>query len=197
MKKINKGIIFIFILSIIIISYSSFKICKNYYNVKKNIDTFNNIVERNNEDEKKEKTIDIKNDKPKEKEKNIIGKITILQKQIPIIEGTSSLDLENGAAHLKDSVLPGEYGNCAIFGHRDTVFKVLQNLNPGDKIYIETLEKKKFTYEVQNIYIIDPKKEDVVKQYSGEVLTLVTCYPFSYFGDAPKRFVVESNLIKK
>jgi Sortase domain len=52
--------------------------------------------------------------------------------------------------------------------------------------------KRPPTYRVSRIEIADPTDVSVLKSHGQNELTLVTCYPFSYLGRAPKRFIVHS-----
>jgi len=45
---------------------------------------------------------------------------------------------------------------------------------------------------VTSTEIVRPKDAGVLDSSTGEELTLVTCYPFSYIGPAPLRFIVHA-----
>jgi sortase A len=49
-----------------------------------------------------------------------------------------------------------------------------------------------FAYHVTKTLIVMPDDLSVLAPTSEPTLTLVTCYPFSYVGHAPKRFIVEA-----
>ena len=38
----------------------------------------------------------------------------------------------------------------------------------------------------------NPGDLSILQPHDGTALTLITCYPFSYLGDAPQRFVVQA-----
>jgi hypothetical protein len=44
------------------------------------------------------------------------------------------------------------------------------------------------------IEIVDPENVSVLHPRRAASLTLVTCYPFYFVGDAPQRFIVHANL---
>ena len=48
-----------------------------------------------------------------------------------------------------------------------------------------------FRYRVTRMRIVDPGDLSVLEPVDA-ALTLITCYPFSYVGDAPQRFVVQA-----
>jgi sortase A len=43
---------------------------------------------------------------------------------------------------------------------------------------------------------VGPDEVQVLNASSSPQLTLVTCYPFTYIGSAPDRFIVKANQIK-
>ena len=56
------------------------------------------------------------------------------------------------------------------------------------------MTKEKATYIVDETEIVSPADVHVLQPRSTPSLTLVTCYPFYFVGDAPKRFVVHASL---
>lgn len=114
-----------------------------------------------------------------------------LDEEFPIIEGTDEDDLKKGVGHYDDSGFPGENKQILLSGHRDTVFENFDELEGGDEFHIK-MENGTFAYIIDDseteivskddTSVIDPDRED-------EVLTVSTCYPFVYVGDAPERYV--------
>ena len=51
-----------------------------------------------------------------------------------------------------------------------------------------------YTYRVERTAIVKPTDVGVLDPTDHGTLTLVTCYPFSYVGSAPQRFVVRARL---
>jgi sortase A len=43
--------------------------------------------------------------------------------------------------------------------------------------------------------VVSPDNVEVLKGGGGEVLTLVTCYPFYFVGSAPGRFIVSAERV--
>jgi len=111
---------------------------------------------------------------------------------VMIREGTDEDTLRKAAGHLRSSVEPGEHGNFVVLGHRDTFFRPLRNIEKGDLIRVRTRQGK-FTYVVESFEVIEP---DAVRIDNGSeaVSTLITCFPFTYIGPAPHRFVVHARL---
>jgi sortase A len=81
-----------------------------------------------------------------------------------------------------------------IAAHRDTVFRRLRNIVLRDHINLIT-PAGLYEYEVSSTEIVAPQDVAVLDSSSRSELTLVTCYPFSYLGPAPMRFIVHARRI--
>jgi sortase A len=112
-----------------------------------------------------------------------------------IQEGTAPLTLQRGVGHITGTAPVGHSGNVGLAAHRDTFFRKLRDIHQGDEITLTTLSGT-FLYKVDLISIVEPQASDVLRSSGDNVLTLVTCYPFSYIGPAPKRFIVRATQIK-
>ena len=53
------------------------------------------------------------------------------------------------------------------------------------------------TYTVGQLEIVDPEDVAVLQPRPVPSLTLVTCYPFYFVGEAPRRFIVHAALSKQ
>ncbi|WP_349772340.1 class D sortase [Lederbergia citrisecunda] len=115
---------------------------------------------------------------------------------LPIFQGADEDELEKGVGHFTGSVLPGEKDNSVLSGHRDTVFRKLGKVGKGD-LLIVTTSAGEFTYEVRKVRIVDADDRTVIVPKPRATLTVTTCYPFYYIGDAPQRYVLIAELIKK
>ena len=124
-----------------------------------------------------------------------VRRIPSLNQILPIIQGTGEKELKKGVGHFSQSVLPGEKDNCVFSGHRDTVFRQIGNLKIGDKLIVQT-SAGVFTYKVNGTRIVHENDKTVIVPTPNAVLTLTTCYPFNFIGNAPDRYIVSSVLIK-
>ena len=111
-----------------------------------------------------------------------------------IVEGDGDNQLELAAGHVPGTPLPGEPGNSAIAGHRDTMFRALRLIRKDDEIAIVT-HRGEFTYLVTSTQIVQPGTIQVLRPTKSDVLTLVTCYPFYFIGAAPQRFIVRAKRV--
>lgn len=126
-------------------------------------------------------------------EGDVIGEIQVprLGLNVIVVQGVSPANLRRAVVHLSESALPGEWGNVALAGHRDTFFRPLSDIRLGDGIRFKTSEGS-FDYVVESIEVVAPTDIRVLEPWSGHDLTLLTCFPFHYVGPAPKRFVVRA-----
>ena len=111
-----------------------------------------------------------------------------------ILEGTDDRTLRRAVGHIPDTLLPGQLGNVAIAGHRDTFFRPLRNIRKDDEITLATLSGS-YRYHVDSTRVVEPEDIQVLEASKDAMLTLVTCYPFNLVGPAPKRFIVRARRV--
>jgi LPXTG-site transpeptidase (sortase) family protein len=108
-----------------------------------------------------------------------------------VIEGVSDADLAVASGHIPGTSLPGESGNVAVAGHRDTSFRALRFIRKDDSITLITM-RGEYSYRVVSTEVVQPNDVQVLYPTRDDILTLVTCYPFRFFGHAPQRFIVRA-----
>lgn len=119
-----------------------------------------------------------------------------LRIQVPVFNGTDDLTLNRGVGRIAGTALPGGDGNVGIAGHRDGFFRGLKDVAVGDEVDLVTTTERT-TYLVDQIEIVTPSDIHVLEPRSTPSLTLVTCYPFYFVGDAPKRFIVHASIASR
>jgi sortase A len=132
------------------------------------------------------------------REGDVIGEIQVprLGLDAMVVQGDSASNLQRAVAHISNSALPGEWGNVALAGHRDTFFRPLRDIRAGDEIRFKTAVGA-FEYRVRSVEIVGPRDTKVLQPFSGRDLTLITCFPFSFVGRAPGRFVVRATEVAR
>jgi sortase A len=122
-----------------------------------------------------------------------IGRIDIPRLGISAVvrHGEDDKTLKVAVGHLPGTPRPGKPGNSVLAAHRDTFFRPLENVRQGDQI-VMTVPQGKYFFSVTKTHVVDPKDVWVMNPTEASVLTLVTCYPFSYVGNAPRRFIVHA-----
>ncbi|MFW0109072.1 class E sortase [Rothia sp. P7181] len=120
--------------------------------------------------------------------------------QRPIAEGTGTDVLDTlGLGHYENTAMPGEIGNFALAGHRQTngaVLDYIDQLRIGDKIYVQTINGY-YTYTIyetsivypEDIYVIAPNPQHPDNEPTERIMTLTTCHP--RFGDT-QRYIVHA-----
>jgi len=126
-------------------------------------------------------------------EHSVIGRLEIprLNVSVMVMEGDDDATLARAVGHVSGTALPWESGNAVMAGHRDTFFRPLKDLRSGDAIRMTTT-RGTFDYHVVRTEIVKPDDVSSLAPTSVRTLTLVTCYPFTYVGPAPERFVIHA-----
>jgi len=102
-----------------------------------------------------------------------------------------------GPGHLSRSAAPGSAGNVALAGHRDTHFRFLRDLRPGDEILLEAAAGPARRYRVTETAVVDFHDRRPLAASLEPVLTLITCYPFdAIVPGGPLRYVVRAAALK-
>jgi sortase A len=114
-----------------------------------------------------------------------IGKLHV---EVPVFDGTDDLTLNRGVGRIIGTAKPGERGNIGIAGHRDGFFRGLKDIRSGDEVDL-VMPMKTWRYVVDHVQIVSPEDVSVLANRGVPVLTLVTCYPFYFIGDAPQRCI--------
>src|SRR5262249_2881270 len=120
-------------------------------------------------------------------------KIPKLRIVAPIMEGIGDLALNVGVGRIPGTARPGEPGNLGLAGHRDGFFRGLKDIAKGDTIEVVT-KGKTDVYAVDSVTIVKPADVNVLRASATPSVTLVTCYPFYFVGNAPQRYIVHATL---
>lgn len=122
-----------------------------------------------------------------------IGVLSIpaIDLRVPIFDGTSEVALNRGAGRIEGTADIDAVGNLGLAGHRDGFFRGLKDIERADVIDIQTRGGTRH-YRVTDTFIVDPTDVHVLDATDHATLTLVTCYPFYFVGEAPKRYIVKA-----
>ena len=106
----------------------------------------------------------------------------------PVTSGVGTAVLDSlGLGHYPSTAMPGEVGNFALAGHRQThgqVLDAIHTLVPGDKVYVQTKDGY-YSYVYRNNQIVLPDRVDVIAPVPTQpaaipterFLTLTSCNP--------------------
>lgn len=108
-----------------------------------------------------------------------------------VLDRASGEAMAWGVGHVVGTAPLGHPGFSAVAGHRDTHFSLLQYLEPGDVVELETLEGASVRYEVFFHEVVDETVYRFPVVFDGpDVLALATCWPFGALTPGPERYVV-------
>jgi sortase A len=127
----------------------------------------------------------------------IIGRVDIprLRLSAAVAEGDDEQTLGKAVGHLPDTPLPWHRrGNVALAAHRDGLFRPLEKIRLDDDVRVVTA-RGEFHYRVTKTHIVDPDDVWVIAPTDTATITLITCYPFSFVGNAPRRFIVQAEMV--
>ena len=110
-----------------------------------------------------------------------------------VLAGTSGRTMAFGPGHMDGTALPGAPGHSILSGHRDTHFRFLKDLEPGDVLRVQGTDGAWRAYRVSGTEIIDARRARLLPGDATPRLTLVTCYPFDAIAPGgPLRYVVSA-----
>lgn len=128
---------------------------------------------------------------------DVLGELEIprLHLSVMVFEGDDAGILKIGAGHIPGTSLSPGKGNVGIAAHRDTFFRPLRGIHMNDVIAWKT-PVRNVRFAVIGTEIVRSSDISVLSPAPDRDLTLVTCYPFTYIGHAPKRFIVYAQRLR-
>lgn len=112
---------------------------------------------------------------------------------LTVLAGAQGESLAWGPGHVHGTSLPGHSGNAAVGGHRDTSFRFLKDVVPGDDVVVERPDGARVRYRVTDTAVVDERDTRALSSSPGRVLTLITCFPFDTpVPGGPLRYVVRA-----
>lgn len=113
-----------------------------------------------------------------------------LQLERIVLDGDSGHALAFAPGLSPAAATPGTPGLAVISAHRDTHFRFLRRLRPGDRVFLDH-GGERLAYRVQGYRIADARAGRVPGPLPRRGLLLVTCYPFdAVVSGGPLRYVV-------
>ena len=107
-----------------------------------------------------------------------------------VLDGVSGRTLAFGPGHASGGPAPGAPGTAVISGHRDTHFRFLAAVKPGDEILVQMPRRSVARFRVVETAVLDSRVA-MLRAADGPALALLTCYPFDALrAGGPLRWVV-------
>jgi sortase (surface protein transpeptidase) len=127
----------------------------------------------------------------------VLGVLEFVERdlQLVVFDAASGTSLAFAPGWLPGSVLPGQFGNAVIAAHRDTHFRMLDELRLGERIifhHVRTGDRPdadnpsegKLEFLVEEIALVDSGQLALSRESARPRLVLVTCDLRSYI-DTP------------
>lgn len=111
--------------------------------------------------------------------------------EVPVYPDLGERNLNRGAGLVNAASVADSEGNIAIAAHRDGYFRALSRVRLGDLVELESISGPR-QYRIESLRIVDPHDLSPLQATAGPALTLVTCYPFWFVGNAPQRYIVRA-----
>jgi len=122
----------------------------------------------------------------------ILGHLIVDGNSVMVRDSIDEETLSKGPGWMPDSALPGADGMSVILGHRNRKhLKLIENVKVGDELSFRFVSDNHLVnYTVTDVQIFEKTGDWTLPVTDENVLVLVTCYPFSYTGNAPGKFQV-------
>jgi LPXTG-site transpeptidase (sortase) family protein len=123
------------------------------------------------------------------------------------VEANMEKDLESGLAHFMKTAAPGQNGNLIVSGHSSNfvwakggynhIFEKLNDLQVGDLVTIQTVQKNgrmfEYQYKITDKFVTTANDQKIFENTPNPTLTLSTCWPL---GTNLKRLIVKAEIVK-
>ena len=95
-----------------------------------------------------------------------------------VLDGMSGRTLAFAPGHASGSARPGAVGTAIVTGHRDTHFRFLERVQPGEEIVVDTPGQPTARFRVREAAVLDARTAVIRRDGGAPALVLLTCYPF-------------------
>jgi sortase A len=111
-----------------------------------------------------------------------------------VLNGSYGRTLAFGPGYVEASAYPGSPGTTILTGHRDTHFAFLKEVQPGERLRLQTRDGSIQHYRVIHRRIVNSRTGAILLDGERRSLVLVTCYPFDTpIPGGPLRYVVTAD----
>ncbi len=126
-----------------------------------------------------------------------IARITVPRlnvKQI-VLSGGSGEAMAFGPTLMPGSAKLGGGGTAVLAAHRDTHFRFLEALRPGDVVVLEGIDGGSTSYRVSRAEVLRYDRFGIDRRAALPKIALTTCWPFDSDTPGPWRYVVTAGLM--
>jgi sortase A len=109
-----------------------------------------------------------------------------------VLDGVSGRTLAWAPGLASGSPGPGDPGTTIVSGHRDTHFRFLERVRPGDEVIVEAPGRSPTHFIVRETTVVDSRTAVIRTTGDDEAgVVLLTCYPFDALSPGgPLRYAV-------
>jgi sortase A len=112
-----------------------------------------------------------------------------------VLAGATGASTAFGPGHIEGTAAPGAVGNVGIAAHRDTHFAFLEQVRPGERVWLELPDGRVREFSIDSMRVVHEADTSSLSE-AVDALTLVTCYPFRAVDPGgPWRYVVQARAI--
>jgi len=111
------------------------------------------------------------------------------------LAGASGQALAFGPGHVPDTPEAGDPGTAVYAAHRDTHFRILREVKPGDEIDVIRRDGRRVAFKVTGTRVALWDVSGIDPRAPGRNLVLATCWPFDATTHGPYRYLVEAEVI--
>ncbi|MEE8515407.1 MAG: class GN sortase [Alphaproteobacteria bacterium] len=120
-----------------------------------------------------------------------VARLTLRGRAVIVLANSGGEGLAFGPTHVAGSAAPGGIGAVVVSAHRDTHFRDLDRLRPGEVIGLEARDGKLRRYRVTGSRILAKPELAIPTSEAANTLVLVTCWPLDGIDPGTaKRFVL-------
>lgn len=112
-----------------------------------------------------------------------------------VLAGASGETLAFGPAWLANTPKPGEDGTSVIAAHRDTHFRWLKDVRPGDMLEVRRHDGRLLTFRAGKGRVARWDQSGIDPHAQGRHLALATCWPFDATQRGPLRYILDAELV--
>ena len=111
-----------------------------------------------------------------------------------VLSGGSGEAMAFGPTLLPGGGRLGERGTAVFAAHRDTHFRFLDEVRPGDLVEVEQVSGRTLRFRVSRARIVRYDRFGVDRHSIRPAIALVTCWPVGGSGRGPLRYVVRAEI---
>lgn len=125
-----------------------------------------------------------------------VARLILPDRSFVVLAQGSGQALAFGPSHVAGSVLPGQPGLSVIAAHRDTHFKALGALGPGQIVAVQRPDGSLHRFRITGARVLDVRTQRLAVTGGPPRLALATCWPLDApVPGGPLRLVLFADLI--